>query len=76
MTEKTAKPSLPPGWNRAQPEHLPEPTQWPPALALAVTLIFWGLVSSLIITAIGVLLFGLSVVGWIRDIRHERKQEH
>lgn len=76
MTEQTPTPSLPPGWNRAQPEHLPEPTQWPPALALAVTLVFWGLVSSFIITGIGLLLFGFSMAGWIRAIRHEREQEH
>jgi hypothetical protein len=70
-----AQPSLPPGWSKSEPERLPEPTQWPAALALAVTLFFWGLVSSIIISAIGLGLFGWSITGWIRDICHERRHE-
>jgi len=63
-----------PGWNVPRPERLPEPTAWPSALALAVTLILWGFVSSLFITAVGVALFAASLVGWVKDIRHERQQ--
>ena len=63
---------LRPGWSRPRPERLPEPTVWPVALALAVTLIVWGLVCSLIITAIGLALFIAALAGWIGDIRHER----
>ena len=62
-----------PGWSQPQPEKLPEPTAWPVALALAVTLILWGFVSSLIITGIGFALFVAALAGWIGDIRHERK---
>jgi hypothetical protein len=62
-----------PGWSQPQPEKLPEPTAWPCALALAVTLILWGLVSSLIITGIGLALFIAALAGWVADIRHERK---
>ena len=65
---------LRPGWSRPIPEKLPEPTAWPVALALAVTLILWGLVSSLIITGFGIALFAAALTGWIADIRHERKQ--
>jgi len=51
---------------------LPAPTVWPAALALGITFLVWGLVTSLIITAAGGLLFAVALAGWIRDIRHER----
>ena len=70
----TSAHGLRPGWNQPRPEKLPGLTAWPCALALAVTLLLWGLVSSLIITGIGVALFIASLAGWIADIRHEREQ--
>lgn len=54
-------------------EHLPLPTYWPAGLALAITFIFWGLITSWVIWAVGLLLFAVSIGGWIQDIRHERK---
>lgn len=59
------------GWNRAKPEVIPRPTAWPPALALAVTLLAWGLITSPVVLAIGVMLFAVSLGGWIQEIRHE-----
>jgi hypothetical protein len=53
--------------------HLPEPTAWPPVLALSITLMFWGLASSLIITGVGALVFAVALMGWIGDIRHEHR---
>jgi hypothetical protein len=75
MVTETSKPALPesrPGWTVLPPEKLPEPGVWPVTLALAITLLVWGLVTSLIITGVGVLLFVVAMAGWIRDIRHER----
>jgi hypothetical protein len=63
---------LPAGWTRLPSEPLPEPTVWPAALALGITFLVWGLVTSLIITGAGGLLFAVALAGWIRDIRHER----
>lgn len=68
-------PGLRPGWSQPKPERLPEPTAWPVALALGVTLILWGLVSSLVITSIGLVLFVAALAGWVADIRHERKHQ-
>lgn len=65
-------PGLKPGWNLPRPEKLPNPTAWPVALALATTLLFWGMISSPIISGIGLALFAASLGGWIGDIRHER----
>jgi hypothetical protein len=61
-------------WTMLPPSKLPEPTVWPAMLALAITFLVWGLVTSLIITGIGLVLFVISMAGWIRDIRHERNQ--
>jgi len=75
MTTEASKPSpseSPPGWNTARPEKLPAPCIWPAALALGITLLLWGLVTSLIITGVGGMLFAVALAGWIRDIRHER----
>jgi hypothetical protein len=71
-TSKPAPPELPPEWNVARPKKLPEPSIWPATLALGITLLVWGLVTSLIITGVGGILFAVALAGWIRDIRHER----
>ncbi len=76
MPEPTSRmKEAPPGWSRAQPERIPPPTLSPAFLALGATLLVWGLISSYIITAIGVVLFGVALAGWIGDLRHERAQE-
>ena len=69
---KPAPPELRPGWNAPRPEKLPEPTIWPATLALGITFLMWGLVTSFIISGVGVVLFAAALAGWIRDIRHER----
>jgi hypothetical protein len=61
------------GWTALPAAHLPSPTFWPAGLALAITLAFWGLVSSPVILAAGLALLVLSLLGWIKEIRHERK---
>jgi hypothetical protein len=71
-TSKPAPPPLRPGWNIPQPENLPEQCIWPATLALGITFLVWGLVTSLIITGVGFVLFAVAMAGWIRDIRHER----
>ena len=60
-------------WNLARPEVIPEPTAWPASLALGATLTLWGLATSLIISAIGLGVFAISIAGWIGDLRHERR---
>jgi len=61
-----------PRWTVLPPEQPPEPCVWPVTLALAITLLVWGLVTSLIITGVGLTLFAVAIAGWIRAIRHER----
>jgi hypothetical protein len=65
--------SLPPGWTKPKPEALAEPTWWPAFLSLGATFIVWGLLASFIIVIIGLMVFGVSLAGWIGDIRREHK---
>jgi hypothetical protein len=55
------------------PPHLPKPTVWPAVTALGISFLLWGLVSSLLISLVGAIVFAVSITGWIGDIRHERK---
>ena len=64
--------SLPhPGRRPLTPEHLPSPTLWPPALALGITLTFWGLVTSWVIFGAGAAVMVCGLAGWINELRHE-----
>ena len=63
---------LRPGWSRPKPEHVPHPTYWPAVLALGVTFLAWGLITSYVISAVGLVLFGLALGGWIWEMRHDR----
>jgi hypothetical protein len=53
------------------PEKIPEPTFWPAGLALGTVLLFWGLVTSFIVAAVGLILLVFSVAGWLGEMRHE-----
>lgn len=53
----------------ADPQDLPEPTYWPFLMALGITLGMWWIVSSWILGGIGVVLFFISLYGWINELR-------
>ncbi len=65
----------PTDWSEARPAVLPQPTYWPAALALANMLLLWGLLTSWIISVVGLALFILSLCGWIREIVREHAKE-
>lgn len=60
-----------PDWNTPQPARLLQPTYWPMVLALGISFLLWGLISNLIISAIGGVLFILALANWIAELRHE-----
>jgi hypothetical protein len=47
---------------------LPAPTAWPIVLALGITLLFAGLLTSVSVTLLGAVLALAGVVGWFRDV--------
>jgi len=60
-----------PGWNLPRPAHLPHPTYWPAVLALGIVFLAWGLVTNVIVTIVGVVIFFVALLGWIGDMRHD-----
>jgi hypothetical protein len=66
---------LHPGWSWAEPRHIPTPTYWPAALALGVTMLAWGLISSPILAGIGLTVFAIALAGWIGEMRNEHRQQ-
>ena len=54
---------------RPDPEIIPQPSIWPIALAFGVLLIFWGLIASFGLTMAGIIVFGVSLAGWIADLK-------
>ena len=62
-----------PDWESLPHQHLPHPTYFPAGLAMGVTFLFWGLITSWVVIAVGLALFGASLAGWITEIRNERK---
>ena len=67
--------TLPPGkedWVELH-EELPRPTYWPIAMAVAITLIAFGIVNALLIIIIGIVLLIVSLAGWIGDVRDEAR---
>lgn len=67
--------SPPPGWSLPQPDHIPEPTYWPMVLALGITLIMWGVVTTFLMSLVGLLMFIVALVGWINEMRRETEKE-
>jgi hypothetical protein len=61
------------GWNRPKPDVVPRPTSWPAALALGIALLGWGLITSPVVFGVGLLVFVVSLAGWIGEVRHEER---
>ncbi len=57
---------------KPKPETLPEPTYWPAVLAIGVTLLAWGVVTSTLLSLLGLGISIVAVIKWIGDIRHEQ----
>lgn len=56
---------------KAKPEKLPQPTYWPFFLALGLTFSAWGLLTTWYISVAGLVVFIVSLIGWINILRHE-----
>ena len=51
--------------------HMPEPSLIPILNAVGLSLAIVGITLSMVVTAIGVVLFLVTTVRWVRDARHE-----
>ncbi len=57
--------------NPAVPEDIPKPTFWPIMLAFGVLFLFWGFVTSFILSVVGIAGIGISISGWIGEFYNE-----
>lgn len=73
MTEQPQR-KIHAGWESLPHEILPRPNFFPAGLAMGITFIFWGLITSWVILAVGIGLFAASLAGWIYEILRERTQ--
>ena len=55
--------------------HLPAPTAWPIVLALGVTLLFAGLLTSASVSILGTILIVTGCVGWFREVLPHENEE-
>jgi hypothetical protein len=46
-------------------------TVWPFTVGAGVTLMAFGVVSNLLLSALGVVLLAYGLAGWIRELRHD-----
>ncbi len=65
-----AAPQVRPGWRPAEHEGLPQPTYWPVVMAFGIALLAWGLVTTLLVSGVGLVMFALALAGWIGELRH------
>ena len=62
------------GYARPRPEMIPRSTAWPASMALGITFLAWGLVTSPVVLGVGIALLVLSLSGWIGEIRNEGRR--
>ncbi|MEJ2053239.1 MAG: DUF3040 domain-containing protein [Calditrichaceae bacterium] len=58
-------------WAPAKPEKLPRLTFWPIVLAAGVVFLFWGFITSIIISIVGFVVMALALYGWIGEFSDE-----
>ncbi|MFZ0561945.1 MAG: hypothetical protein WBD45_22715 [Terriglobales bacterium] len=60
-------------WSEPRPQNIPRPTYSPAVLALAIVCLLWGIVTTYLISLLGVILFAVGLGTWIVDLRHEHE---
>ena len=62
---------------KKEPEiHLPSPSYWPITLAFGMTLLAVGIVSTIIISIVGVIVMLVAVAGWTLENRAQGQDGH
>lgn len=75
MSAKTIEQSVELEKERPGTIELPAPTAWPITLALGLTLMFAGLVTSLAVSALGAIFVVFAGAGWFRSVLPHEKHE-
>ena len=56
---------------KPKPRNLPQPTYWPAIMAAAICFGLWGVLTSALLTAVGLVGVVVAAIGWIGDLRDE-----
>lgn len=75
MTQYIKKDAGRADWNAPLPEKLPKPSVWPMVVAFGSCLLAWGIVTSWIISVVGLVAFITGITGWVMDMRNEQSGE-
>lgn len=59
-------------WTKPRPQTIPRPTYAPAVVALAIVCLLWGLLTTYLISLLGLALLAGGLVNWIGGYRHER----
>lgn len=59
-------------WTKPRPQTIPRPTYAPAVVALAIVCLLWGLLTTYLISLLGLALLAVGLVNWIGGYRHER----
>ncbi len=59
-------------WSIPRPEILPRPTYAPAGLAFGAVFLLWGILTSYVVSIVGLIIFIISLAAWIGEILHER----
>ncbi len=79
MATETQSASLPPRGQPPKHEHgieMPLPTAYPFVLSVGVTMFGFGLATSLAISAVGLVIFVLGIIGWVGEMLPGRGHGH
>jgi hypothetical protein len=57
-------------WNAPLPEKIPPPTYAPVFLALGITFLLFGVLSSYVFSAAGLVLMTISIGKWVGELLH------
>jgi hypothetical protein len=75
MTEETGVEAAAAGEREEPTFHLPSPSLWPAALALGVTLCFFGVLTYWAFSVAGAVLAIVAIARWIVELRRDARGE-
>jgi len=52
-------------WSKPRPQNVPAPTYAPAVVALAIVCLLWGLITTYLISLLGLVLLGIGLADWI-----------
>ena len=61
-------------WTKPRAQVIPRPTYAPAVTAVAIVCLLWGLVTTFLISLLGLILLVIGLADWIGEFRHEHER--